>query len=181
MDQEKSANLQILEGIISNMNLNLSIEEKIKEGEICYYINGEKASQIIGHRGETLDALQYLMNQIVNKENSYEEYTRVSVDADFYRERRIRTLISLANKLSHQAFNTKKEVELEPMNSYERRIIHSALQDSEEATTRSEGEGKFRHIIVVPNVEQINYGSSTEFKKKGPTRTKSFGYDKRKF
>lgn len=181
MDQEKSANLQILEGIISKMNLNLDIEEKVKPDEICYYINGENASQVIGHRGETLDALQYIMSQIINKDNSYDEHIRVTIDADFYRERRKRTLISLAKKLARQAKNTHSRIELEPMNSYERRIIHSAIHDIEKVTTISEGEGKERHIVVLPEEEKITYGSSPEFRKNGPMKTRSFGVKKRKF
>lgn len=179
---EKSENLQILEGILSRLNLDLTVEEKVQPDEICYYINGEKASSVIGHRGETLDALQYIMSQIVNKDKPFEEHIRVCVDADFYRERRKKTLTLLAKKLAKQAIATGREIELEPMNSYERRIIHSAVQEMENVTTRSDGEGKDRHIVVVPDGAEVSYGgSTTKFRRNGPVKTKSFGYKKRKF
>lgn len=179
-ESKKSRACEYLEGILSRMNLDVTVEEKVKEEEICFYIGGENASGAIGHRGDTLDAIQYLVSQFVNKENSSENHIRVTVDADFYREKRKRTLISLANRLARDASRTHKEIALEPMNSYERRIIHSALQDSEEATTRSEGEGKERFVIITPKGEVIAYGSS-DFKKTGPARTRSFGYNKNKF
>lgn len=179
IEPEKSEGVKFLEGILSRMNLQVSVEEKIKEDEICYYIGGENASGAIGHRGDTLDAIQYLVSQFINKDRT-EAHTRVTVDADFYREKRKRTLISLAKRLARDAGRNHKEIALEPMNSYERRIIHSALQDSEDATTRSEGEGKERYVIITPKDGQITYGA-TDFKKTGPTRTRSFGYSKKKF
>lgn len=177
----KSTALEYLEGMLLRMNLKVKIKEKIKDEEICYYIGGENASGAIGHRGDTLDAIQYLMSQFVNKDRSSDERIRVTVDADFYREKRKRTLISLAKRLARDAYRNRKEIALEPMNSYERRIIHFALQNSEEATTRSEGEGKDRYVIITPKLEEMTYGESSSFKKNGPSKTRSFGYNKRKF
>ncbi|HKL74228.1 MAG TPA: RNA-binding cell elongation regulator Jag/EloR [Clostridia bacterium] len=169
-----------LNGILSHMNLQVAVEEKIQEDEIYYYISGENASGAIGHRGDTLDAIQYLVSQYINKDNDAQTRKRVVIDADFYREKRKRTLVSLAKRLAKEADATHKEIELEPMNSYERRIIHSALQDNEEATTRSEGEGRDRHIIITPKNGLLAYGNS-DFKKTGPSRTRSFGYNKKRF
>lgn len=156
---------------------NITVECKIKEDEVCFYIGGEDARTFIGYKGETLEATQTLLGQYLNA--GRENRIRVIVDADFYRERRKRTLIALAKKLAKQAYNQHREIALEPMNSYERRIIHSALQNSYDATTRSDGEGKARHIVIVPKSGLMTYGNSSDFKKKGPSRTRSFGYKKR--
>lgn len=157
----------------------MRIDAKATEDEICFFISGDNASMFIGHRGETLDAIQTLAGQVVNKNKEEKDHVRVTVDADFYRERRKRTLTALAKKLAKEAYEDRKEISLEPMNSYERRIIHSALQNSDLATTRSEGEGKDRHVVVVPKCEVMSYGNvSAEFKKKGPKKTKTYGQKK---
>ena len=161
------------------MGANITVECKIKEDEVCFYIGGEDARMFIGYKGETLEATQTLLGQYLN--SGRENRIRVIVDADFYRERRKRTLVALAKKLAKQAYNQHKEIALEPMNSYERRIIHSALQNSYDATTRSDGEGKARHVVIVPKSGLMTYGNSSDFKKKGPTKTKSFGYNKKRF
>lgn len=178
--REKSGAHLYLEGILERMNLQVRVDEKFADDALCFYIAGENASGAIGHRGETLDAIQYLVSVYVNKEKGEGDHIRVTVDADFYREKRKRTLAGLAKRLAKEALRTRREIALEPMNSYERRIIHSTLQDSEEAYTRSEGEGKERHIVITPKVEEILYGDSG-FKKAGPSKTRSFGYKKRKF
>ncbi len=179
--EEKKAGKAFLEGLISLMPVQARVDAKQFKDELCFYIGGNDASFFIGHRGETLDSIQYLVSQFVNKNKVSQEMLRVTVDADFYRERRKKTLTALANKLAKSAYANKKEISLEPMNSYERRIIHFALQNSEECTTRSEGEGKDRHVIIVPKCEIISYGTANDFRKKGPSRTKSYGYNKRKF
>lgn len=171
---------EFLKEIARIIGVEITLESKIKEDEICFYVGGENARTFIGYKGETLDAIQTIVGQILNKD--LEPHVRVVVDADFYRERRKKTLINLARRLAKQAYTQRREIALEPMNSYERRIIHSALQNSYEATTRSDGEGKDRHIVVVPKVAVMSYGNvSSDFRKKGPNRTKSFGYNKRKF
>ena len=101
---------------------------------------------LIGKRGQTIDSLQYLVSLVVNKETS--DYVRVKVDTENYRERRKKTLEELAKNIAYKVKRTKKSVSLEPMNPYERRIIHSALQNDKYVTTRSEGEEPYRHIIV---------------------------------
>lgn len=179
---EKERGKEIISNIATYFSDKVRVDAKSYEDELCFYIGGEDASVFIGHRGETLDAIQYLAGQIINKERAESAHIRVTVDADFYRERRKKTLTSLAKKLAASAYANKQELSLEPMNSYERRIIHSALQNNEEATTRSEGEGKDRHVVIVPKCEIISYGNvSAEFRKKGPGRTKSYGQKRRKF
>lgn len=174
--EEKEKGKEYIGVIASYFSDKVRIDAKSYQDEICFYIGGDDAKNFIGHRGETLDAIQYLTGQYINAARSDEEHVRVTVDADFYRERRKRVLTSLAKKLAAQAYNERREISLEPMNSYERRIIHSVLQNSYEATTRSEGEGKDRHVVIVPKCEVMTYGNvSNEFRKKGPGRTKTYG------
>lgn len=174
--EEKEKGKEYIGVIASYFSDKVRIDAKSYQDEICFYIGGDDAKIFIGHRGETLDAIQYLASQYINSSRNEDNHVRVTVDADFYRERRKRILTSLAKKLAAQAYNEKREISLEPMNSYERRIIHSVLQNSYEATTRSEGEGKDRHVVIVPKCEVMTYGNvSSEFRKKGPGRTKTYG------
>ena len=101
---------------------------------------------LIGKRGQTLDSLQYLVSLVVNKDA--EDYIRVKVDTENYRLRRKETLENLAKNIAYKVKRTKRSVSLEPMNPYERRIIHSALQNDRYVTTYSEGEEPFRHVVV---------------------------------
>ena len=103
---------------------------------------------LIGKRGQTLDSLQYLVSLIINKES--EEYLRVKLDTENYRERRKATLESLARNIASKVKRTKRPVSLEPMNPYERRIIHSALQNDPYVTTHSEGDEPNRRVVVTP-------------------------------
>ncbi len=174
--EEKEKGKEYLGVIASYISDKARIDAKSFEDEICFYIGGEDAKNFIGHRGETLDAIQYLTSQYLNKDRTEENHIRVTVDADFYRERRKRILTGLAKKAAAQAYEQRREIALEPMNSYERRIVHSALQNSDEATTRSEGDGKNRHVVVVPKCEVMTYGNvNSEFRKKGPSKMKTYG------
>ena len=107
---------------------------------------GEEMGILIGKRGQTLDSLQYLISLVVNKES--DSYIKVKVDTEDYRERRKATLENLAKNLSYKVKRTRRPVTLEPMNPYERRIIHSALQNDKFVTTHSEGEEPYRHVVV---------------------------------
>jgi spoIIIJ-associated protein len=102
---------------------------------------------LIGKRGQTLDSLQYLVSLVVNK--NVDNYIRVKVDTENYRQRRKDTLENLAKNIAYKVKRTKRPVSLEPMNPYERRIIHSALQNDKYVTTYSEGDEPFRHVVVV--------------------------------
>lgn len=109
-------------------------------------LSGDEMGVLIGKRGQTLDSLQYLVSLVVNKE--VEDYVRVKVDTENYRQRRKETLENLAKNIAYKVKRTKRPVSLEPMNPYERRIIHSALQNDKYITTHSEGEEPFRRVVV---------------------------------
>lgn len=111
-------------------------------------VSNQDMGVIIGKRGQTLDSLQYLISLLVNK--NIEHYIRIKLDTENYRERRKEKLESFAKNISLKVKKTRKPVVLEPMNPYERRIIHSILQNDPAVTTKSEGEDPFRHIVVVP-------------------------------
>lgn len=116
------------------------------EGNVFVQMTGDTLGILIGRRGETLDALQYLTSLNINK--GQEHYTRVTLDTENYRAKREDTLIRLANRMANRAVKTGRKVSLEPMNPYERRIIHSALQPNELVDTHSEGEEPKRHIVI---------------------------------
>ena len=109
-------------------------------------LSGDEMGVLIGKRGQTLDSLQYLTSLVVNKEA--ENYIRVKVDTENYRKRRKDTLENLAKNIAFKVKRTKRTLSLEPMNPYERRIIHSALQGDKYVTTHSEGEEPFRRVVV---------------------------------
>lgn len=134
--------------ILDNMGLSASISTKERDGAVTIVLEGEKLGILIGRRGETLDALQYLMNLSANK--NQENRRKLVLDIEGYRQRREETLKKLAYKLADKARQRGRNVILEPMNSMERRIIHTALQDREDISTFSEGEEPYRKIIIVP-------------------------------
>ena len=129
-------------GIVVNIDTKLNEEEK----ELEINLSGDEMGILIGKRGQTLDSLQYLVSLVVNKKR--ENYVRVKLDTENYRERRKETLETLAKNIAYKVKRTKRSVSLEPMNPYERRIIHAALQNDKYVTTRSEGEDPFRHVII---------------------------------
>lgn len=137
-----------LKDVFASMNYAVTVDtvydEENKTLEIN--LNGDEMGILIGKRGQTLDSLQYLVSLVVNK--GTEEYIRVKVDTENYRERRKETLENLAKNISYKVKRTKRSVSLEPMNPYERRIIHSALQGDRYVTTHSEGEEPFRRVVV---------------------------------
>ena len=128
------------------MGLQLNITAKAGDESLYLDINGKDSGTVIGKRGQTLDAIQYLTSLVVNKDE--EKYTRVVVDAENYREKRERTLEQLANRLADKVVRTKKPVRLEPMNPYERKVIHATLQSNPNVTTKSEGEEPYRRVII---------------------------------
>ncbi len=137
-----------LNDVLGAMDITAVIDTKFIEEESTLEIvlNGEDMGILIGKRGQTLDSLQYLVSMVVNKES--EEYIRVKVDTENYRERRKLTLENLAKNIAFKVKRTKRSVSLEPMNPYERRIIHSALQNDKYVTTHSEGEEPYRKVVV---------------------------------
>ncbi|MDV3427920.1 MAG: protein jag [Bacillota bacterium] len=136
-----------LRDILDKMDLKCEIRVKEEDELVKINLNGPNMGILIGHRGETLDAVQYLVSLVVNKDHE-EEYKRVIIDTENYRLKREETLKRLASRLAFKVKSTGKYVKLEPMNPYERRIIHSALQNNEYITTYSEGEEPFRRVVI---------------------------------
>ena len=161
----KKAAKEFLNQVFGAMGMQVSIETayNASDRELLVSMEGDDMGILIGKRGQTLDSLQYLVSLVVNKET--EGYLRVKLDTENYRERRKETLETLAKNISYKVKRTKHPVSLEPMNPYERRIIHSALQNDKYVTTRSEGEDPFRHVVIslkkeVPaGVRKERYGS----------------------
>ncbi len=143
---ENHAAIEFLSEITEKMGLDLDITAKAGEESLYVDIKGKDSGTVIGKRGQTLDAIQYLTSLVVNKDD--EKYTRVVVDAENYREKRERTLEQLANRLADKVVRTRKPVRLEPMNPYERKVIHATLQSNPNVTTKSEGEEPYRRVII---------------------------------
>ena len=139
---------EFLTSVFKAMDLEVEIIIKIDENDklIDVELKGDDMGILIGKRGQTLDSLQYLTNLAVNK--SSENYYRVKVDTEDYRKRRKETLENLAKNIAYKVKRTKRSVALEPMNPFERRVIHSALQNDKFVTTHSEGEEPYRHVVV---------------------------------
>lgn len=136
-----------LHDVLKTMGMEVEIISHIdEEGALNIEMKGENMGILIGKRGQTLDSLQYLTNRVANK--SQEEYVRVKLDTENYRQRRKETLENLAKNIAYKVKRTKKPVSLEPMNPYERRVIHSALQGDKYVSTHSEGEEPYRRVVV---------------------------------
>lgn len=133
--------------VLNSMDINADIDIKEENDIIKINLKGPKMGLVIGYRGETLDSLQYLVSLVVNK-NHENPYKRVVLDAENYRHKREETLIRVAQKTAYKVKKSGRPYKLEPMNPYERRIIHSALQEYTDIKTYSEGEEPFRRIII---------------------------------
>ena len=138
--------LLFLKSITETMGLEVSVEAKENEEMIFVDIEGKDSGTIIGKRGQTLDAIQYLTSLVANKGDG--KYIKVVVDAENYRTKREKTLEQLANRLALKVKKSRKSVRLEPMNPYERKVIHSTLQNNPDVVTRSEGEEPYRRVII---------------------------------
>lgn len=146
-EDKKEEAKQFLRDVLNSMGILAEIRIKEEEDALKINLTGPNMGLIIGYRGETLDSLQYLVSLVVNKNNEG-AYKRVTLDTENYRAKREETLIRLANKIAFKAKKTNRAVKLEPMNPYERRIIHSALQNDSSIITYSEGEEPFRKVVV---------------------------------
>ena len=136
-----------LQNVLRAMHMEVELCSKVdEEGALSIEMKGDNMGILIGKRGQTLDSLQYLTNRVANKMQA--GYVRVKLDTEDYRERRKETLENLARNIAHKVKRTRKPVTLEPMNPYERRIIHSALQGDKNVTTHSEGEEPYRRVVV---------------------------------
>lgn len=150
--------VEFIENILEKMNIAAKIEVQLNEEEKTMEINmiGTDMGVLIGKRGQTLDSLQYLVSIVVNKLS--EDFIRVRLDTENYRERRKETLENLAKSIANKVRKTRRAIKLEPMNPYERRIIHSALQDENYIITKSDGEEPYRHVVVLyKNNRSNNY------------------------
>ncbi len=138
---------QFLKDVLKTMGMEVEVKSEVdSDGALCINMDGANMGILIGKRGQTLDSLQYLTNRVANK--NQEGYVRVKLDTEDYRKRRKETLESLAKNIAYKVKRSRKPVSLEPMNPYERRIIHSALQGDRYVTTHSEGEEPYRRVVV---------------------------------
>lgn len=149
MDDPETRAVDFLSKIFDKMNLEAEITASLQDKTLNIGIEGKDMALLIGRRGQTLDSLQYLVSLVVNK--GHEEYIRVILDTENYRVKREETLVKLAHKLAHKAKQYRKDIMLEPMNPYERRVIHSALQNNNYVSTRSEGDEPFRKVVISLN------------------------------
>jgi len=138
--------LKYLKDVFEKMRVNVQVEMEEDENTVFINIEGEDSGIIIGRRGDTLEALQYLASLVINKKEK--EYKRVIIDIENYRKKREDTLIRLSNKLAERVLRTRKSITLEPMSPYERRIIHSTLQNNKYVKTYSLGEEPNRKVVI---------------------------------
>lgn len=143
---ESHAALDFLKEVVEQMGLDIDVTAKTDGENVFVYMEGKDSGTIIGKRGQTLDAIQYLTSLVVNKDGG--DYVRVVVDAENYRSKREKTLEKLAKRLADKVVKTKRSVKLEPMNPYERKVIHSTLQKDQRVVTRSEGQDPYRRVII---------------------------------
>ncbi len=147
-EDDKDIAHSFLREVLDAMDIKGEIRIRVKEESLLIDVAGPRMGILIGRRGQTLDALQYLIALVVNKNKGRDEYTRVILDTENYRKKREDTLVRLANRLAGRVVKSNRKVELEPMNPYERRIIHFALQDYPGIITYSEGEEPYRKVII---------------------------------
>ena len=151
-EEEKTIDIKakdFLTNVFNSMNIAVVIDAKYDDIDhtLDIDLSGDDMGMLIGKRGQTLDSLQYLVSLVVNK--GVDNYIRVKVDTENYRQRRKDTLENLAKNIAYKVKRTRRSVALEPMNPYERRIIHSALQGNKYVETYSEGNEPYRHVVVV--------------------------------
>ena len=139
---------QFVEEVLKKMGLTFVVDLEEDQNDAKLELTGTETGCVIGYRGEVLDSLQYLASLVANK--GKEGYKRIVLDTENYREKRVEKLQTLAKNLESKAMRIRKPVKLEPMNSFERRIIHSALQNSENVKTVSEGTSPNRYVVIVP-------------------------------
>ena len=137
-----------LQEVISNMGVEARIEGRREDRDLYFTLSGEKIAILIGKRGQTLNSLQYLTNLAANRFS--DRFVRVVLDAENYRERREETLKKLADRLANKAMVTKRDIQLEPMPSLERKVIHLYLKDKKGISTHSDGNDPHRRVVIVP-------------------------------
>ena len=166
LDDIRETAVEFLNDVFKAMEMDVDIEIEYNEVEnqMNIELSGDEMGMLIGKRGVTLDSLQYLVSLVINKKT--EEYVKVKIDTENYRQRRKETLENLARNLAHKVKRIHKSVILEPMNPYERRVIHSTLQNDKYVETHSEGEEPYRKVVI-----SLKPGFEKEYDKK-----KKYGY-----
>ena len=139
---------QFIADVLGAMGLEVKVEARLEDDVIYIELEGEDMGIVIGKRGDTLDSLQYLTSLVVNRGS--DNYIKVTIDTENYREKRKEALIALSNRLAAKVAKNGRKFALEPMNPYERRIIHSNLQDNEDVTTFSVGQEPYRKVVIAP-------------------------------
>lgn len=180
-DADDAHIVEFVSTLFKNMNLNSTLKVTSSQDTLSILIGGADSNLTIGYRGETLDAIQYITLLVANKPVRFAK--RLVIDAEGYREKRAATLTALSKKLASQAVKSGKAIELEPMNPFERRVIHTALQENPAVTTLSEGDEPNRFVVICPVKAEPSYDTEnkTNFKKQGFGKTRSFGQKKRRF
>ena len=143
---------QLLAGLLERMGVHAEVDGLLKEADLCLEIKGDQEGMLIGKNGRTLEALQILINRMINKR--VKESVRVVLDVNHYRERRADSLTKMATRLGEKAKMTGKTVTIGPYNAHDRRIIHIALQDDPSLQTQSIGEGDLKEISIIPRREK---------------------------
>ena len=168
---------KFVEDVLNAMNMEeVKVTSTVdEEGALSITMEGKNMGILIGKRGQTLDSLQYLTNRVANK--MQDGYVRVKLDTEDYRRRRKETLETLAKNIAYKVKRTRRPVSLEPMNPYERRIIHAAVQNDKYVTTRSEGEEPFRHVVIALKKEAVTTERKGRYDRAGRGRfDRSYGY-----
>lgn len=142
---------EFLLGVLERMGISADIDIKDDKDRTTLEIQTKDTEQVIGRRGVVMDALQHLVNKVVYRERRDEKTKPLVVDAGGFRDKQIERLRALGKRMAEQALETKKIVELQPMTAHDRRIVHMAISELPGLTTRSEGEGEDRHILIVPD------------------------------
>lgn len=138
---------EFLLGLAHILDENATVEVETKENEITYSVKGEKLGKLIGYHGENIQALQMLLSGIKTRG---EGPVRLYLDIDGYKANRNQSIVDLANKVAEQAIKIERNIHLDPMSAYDRRIVHTTLQDRDDVTTESTGEGEKRHVVIKP-------------------------------
>ena len=166
--------------VLTAMGIEVTVTAELKEDIVEINLEGDNMGVVIGKRGDTLDSLQYLTSLVVNQKS--EDYIKVSIDTENYREKREEVLCALANRLAAKVARTGKKFALEPMNPYERRIIHSNLQDNEDVTTFSIGQEPYRKVVIAPkNPKPYNKRGGYNKSKKSESASPKGGYNSQSY
>lgn len=174
--------IDFVQELLTTMGLTCTVSVTSSADHLKIVIGGIDTNFVVGYRGETLDSIQYLCLLVANKNTRFKK--KLIIDAEGYREHREAMLIQLSDKLATKVIKSGHALELEPMNPYERRIIHTALQDNPNVSTSSEGQEPNRYIVISPkdpSSDMYDHTARNNFKKSGLGKTRSFGGNKRRF